>query len=241
MEVVRPYAQVLYPQVFSTTEGEELLRMIEWCGRVSHRSEENVTPTSWEKFIRSVVLGHGDWSIVEHAHVTVDAVVDRGVTHEWVRHRIGAYTQESTRFVNYAKKNTQTQEYINPAKFICPPSIFAHKKEELPSHVGFANPYDVWIEGREYDEKEYLFYIANGIKPQEARTCFPNALASRLVATYNLRMWRHFFLMRTTREAHPQMREVTIPLLAQFKANIPILYEDIEPEAKQSDNLKMMR
>jgi thymidylate synthase (FAD) len=101
--------------------------------------------------------------------------------------------------------------------------------------------YDRWVDGRKSDESEYLTYIEMGIKPQEARTCFPNALASRIVATYNLRMWRHFFLMRTTREAHPQMREVTIPLLEEFKKNISILFEDIEPEATQAENLKKMR
>lgn len=242
MEIVQPYAKMLHHfvnQKFEPRDGVDLLQNIEWCGRISHRSEDLQTPGSWEKFIRSVVLGHGDWSIVEHASVTVDAVVDRGITHEWVRHRIGAYTQESTRFVNYARKNTTTQEYINPAKFICPPSIAAY--QHVDKNVGDINVYDLWVKGRERDEAEYISYIEHGIRPQEARTCFPNALASRLVSTYNLRMWRHFFLMRTTREAHPQMREVTIPLLAAFKQCIPILYEDIEPEAKQSDNLKMMR
>lgn len=235
MEIVTPYACIVRPYNMSHENGIILLQDIEWCGRISHRSEDHVTTNSYEKFIRSVVLGHGDWSIVEHAHASVDAIVDRGITHEWVRHRIGAYTQESTRFVNYAKKNTQSQEYVNPAKFICPPSILAMKETEQ----GWI--YNRWVSGRETDEDEYMMYIENGIKPQEARTCFPNALASRIVSTYNLRMWRHFFLMRTTRESHPQMREVTIPLLLSFQKWIPILYEDIEPESKQSDNLKKMR
>lgn len=241
MEIVQPYAHIVRPKGMNQNKGIELLQDIEWIGRISHRSEDAQTETSWDRFLRSVVLGHGDWSIVEHAQVSVDAVIDRGITHEWVRHRIGAYTQESTRFVNYAKKHTKIDEYINPAKFICPPSILAHKDDIRTMRIGDTNVYDMWVEGREEDEEEYMIYITSGIKPQEARTCFPNALASRLVATYNLRMWRHFFLMRTTREAHPQMREVTIPLLAAFKLVIPIFYEDIEPEAKQADNLKKMR
>lgn len=55
----------------------------------------------------------------------------------------------------------------------------------------------------------------------------------------NLRNWRHFLLMRTTKEAHPQMREVTIPLLVEFQEKIPILFEDIQPGARQVDNLKL--
>lgn len=240
MEIVKPYANIMRPLAMSRVAGVRLLQDIEWIGRISHRSEDAQTDISWEKFIPAVVLGHGDWSIVEHAHVTVDAVVDRGITHEWVRHRIGAYTQESTRFVNYAKRNTKTEEYVNPAKFICPPNILKWKDMMHPTDPAL-NVYNMWVDGRTLDEAEYMSYIAQGITPGEARTCFPNALASRIVSTYNLRMWRHFFLMRTTREAHIQMREVTIPLLASFKAYIPILFEDIEPEAKQSDNLKKMR
>lgn len=235
MLVVDPYARIKLPRAMNADRGVELLRDVEYIGRVSHRSEEAQTETSWGKFLRANILGHGDWSIAEHVHVTVDAVVDRGITHEWVRHRIGAYTQESTRFINYAKKHTKTQEYVNPAKFICPPTILAMK----PTENGWI--YNRWENGRKEDEEEYMLYLANGVRPEEARNCLPNSLASRLVATYNLRMWRHFFLMRTTREAHIQMRQVTIPLLADFKRWIPILYEDIEPEAKQSDNLKMMR
>lgn len=233
VEIITPYAAMLGSPDKDT--GVELLKKVEWIARISHRSEEAQTETSWERFLKSVVLAHGDWSVTEHASVTVDAVVDRGITHEWVRHRIGAYTQESSRFVNYAKKHTTTEEYVNPAKFVCPPSILATKETTR------YRLYNRWVKGREADEEEYRAYIESGISPQEARTCLPNALAARLVATYNLRMWRHFFLMRTTKETHPQMRQVTIPLLTEFQAKIPILYDDIEPGARQADNLKKAR
>lgn len=220
MEIIEPYAKMV--DVPDVKYGIALLKKIEFCGRISHRSEDAQTETSWERFIRSVVLSHGDWSIVEHASVTVDAVVDRGITHEWVRHRIGAYTQESTRFVNYEKKM--------PPKFIPPTGLDVHP-----------DAHKVWINTVHVCELSYRDLLAKGVTPQIARSVFPNALASRLVTTYNLRNWRHFFLMRTSREAHPQMRQVTIPLLEEFQAKIPILYEDIEPNAKQSDNLKKMR
>lgn len=172
MQIVKPYAKML--GIGSRDEGIELLRLVEWIGCISHRSEEAQTEDSWERFITSVVLGHGDWSITEYASVTVDAVVDRGITHEWVRHRIGAYTQESTWFNNLEKGG-----------------------------------------------------LLRGVIP-----------FTRIFVTYSLRMWRHLFLMRTTKESHPQMREVTISLLEEFKAKIPLLYDDIEPLAKQSDNLR---
>lgn len=201
-------------------QGIELLRKIEWCGRISHRSEEAQTETSWEKFIQAVVIGHGDWSIVEHASATVDFMVDRGITHEIVRHRLFSFTQESTRFVNYEKKM--------PPNFVMPEVITD-------------NLQDIWQQAITNCENMYRVLIKAGVTPQIARSVFPNALASRLIVTGNLRNWRHFFIMRTTKEAHPQMREVTIPLLEEFKAKIPILFDDIEPLAKQSEGMKKGR
>lgn len=218
MMIVEPYAVMM--DVPDGAAGVALLKKIEWCGRISHRSEESQTRESWERFIRAVVLGKGDWSIVEHAVVTVDAIVDRGITHEWVRHRLASYTQESTRFVNYEKKM--------PASFIVP--------------VGLTEPsYAEWKLAIRAAEASYKALLDVGCSPQIARSVFPNALASRIVTTCNLRNWRHFLLMRTTREAHPQMRQVTLPLLREFQEKIPILFDDIEPEATQVDNLRKMR
>lgn len=236
MEIVTPYATILEP----TPSGVEMLQRVEWIGRISHRSEEAQTATSWERFLRTTVMQRGDWSIAEHVVVSVDAVVDRGISHEWVRHRIAAYTQESTRFINYAKKHTAINEYVNPVKFICPPAIAAWEHREHPTDPS-RNPYVRWIEGRLNDEEEYLALTNEGIRPEEARSCLPNALATRLVATYNLRNWRYFFLARTSREAHVQMRQVTIPLLAAFQQRIPILFEDIEPDAPQAENFRKVR
>lgn len=237
MQIVEPYARIVIPPYSCIPDGEltpdslkrygiELLRHVEWAARVSHRSEEHQGPGTWHRLISSVVLQHGDWSVTEHAVVTVEALVDRGITHEWVRHRIGAYTQESTRFVNYARKM--------PPSFIMPQEF--GQSEDNPAGG------DVWWnKATETAEDCYQHLVADGVSPQIARSVFPTALASKLIVTYSLRSWRHFFLMRTSREAHPQMRQVTIPLLAEFKATIPLLYDDIEPEQRQADNMRKMR
>lgn len=218
MNIITPYAKIL--DVPHREAGILLLQKVEWCGRISHRSEDKQTDTSWERFIRGVVLTHGDWSIAEHANVTADIVVDRGVTHEIVRHRIGAYTMESTRFVSYKTKR--------PAQFIIPENL--SEQQEMQWHVAVGQC-----------EAMYQNLLSDGVSPQIARSVLPNALAARLVVTYNLRNWRHFFLMRTSLESHPQMRQVTIPLLLEFQEKIPLLYDDIAPETKQSENLKKAR
>lgn len=216
VSILTPYAHI-DPEV----DGVELLKQVEARARVSHRSEGHITEGSAIPFVRSVVLNHGDWSVVEHVSVTVQALVDRGVSHEWVRHRLGAYTQESTRFVNYGKQEPG---------FILPPGGFK-------SLVGEA----AWYAGVENSLASYHCMLAVGESPQVARDVLPNCLATRLDVTYNLRMWRHFLLMRTTRETHPKMRQVTVPLLLSFKQVIPVLYEDIEPLQTQRHNLGLAR
>lgn len=229
MNIVEPYARLM--DVPDLEAGIRLLKKIEWCGRISHRSEEAQTEYSWQRFIETVVLGHGDWSIVEHASVTVDAVVDRGITHEWVRHRLFSFTQESTRFVNYEKKM--------PASFIKPE--FTPQGQRQFGYEDDQRAVTAWEDAIRQCESSYRTMIERGCSPQIARSVFPNALASRIITTGNLRNWRHFLIMRTTKEAHPQMRQVTIPLLAEFKAKIPIIFDDIESLAKQSESMKRMR
>ena len=257
MKIIKSYARMITlnhmddePEEFTEAHGRRLLQHIEWCGRVSHRSEEKMTDDSYDRFIRAVVLGHGDWSIVEHTMISVDAIVDRGITHEWVRHRIGAYTQESTRFVNYEKHMPPSFIYPKPdveCQYCLagnqPFELAGRWCHEIDGNADFETcVYDAsWLDAINMSEASYKGLLAKKWRPQEARSVFPNALASRLITTYNLRNWRHFFLMRTSAEAHPQMREVTIPLLNEFKAKIPILFEDIEPNQKQSDNMKKMR
>lgn len=227
MNIVQPYARMIENinfldgviLLFQHDSGIKLLKLCEWAGRVSHRSEDKITEDSYDKFIRSIVLQHGDFSIIEHASVTVEAVVDRGITHEWVRHRLGAYTQESTRFVNYTKNLKCV--FIKP---------------ELAG-----DSLELWADTIAKCEQSYKILVSRGVSPQIARSVLPNALASKLIVTYNLRMWRHFFLMRTSKETHPQMRQVTIPLLKEFQEKIPILYEDIIPEERQAENLRKMR
>lgn len=219
MQIVEPYAKIL--NVPDRTTGIAMLKRIEYYTRVSHRSEDSITEDSYDRLLRSSVLQHGDMSVIEHEAVNVEVYVDRGITHELVRHRIGSYTQESTRFVNYQKKGGE-------AKVIQPPNL----TDEQLRH---------WLTAMRACEAGYLAMLDAGSTPQIARSCFPTGLASKIIVTFNLRTWRHFFIMRTSKEAHPQMKQVTLPLLANFKERIPILFEDIEPEQRQADMMRLLR
>jgi len=216
--VVKPWYRIL--NLGFREDGIKLLQQVEYHARVSHRSEDRITDTSWEGTVKRVCIDRGDWSVAEHVNVTVVMYTDRGITHEIVRHRIGSYTQESTRFVNYEKKMKPNFIYPRP------------QDEKINT---------TWLNAIIAAETAYKALLSEGWTPQEARSVFPNALGSTIHVTYNLRNWRYFFLARTSREAHPQMRELVIPILEHFKRLIPILYDDIQPEETQQHNFKQMR
>lgn len=257
MKIIRPYARIIQGAgLIKHGLDIEAMKKIEWCARISHRSEEAGTADSWKRFINEVVIKHGDWSVVEHVTATVDSITDRGITHESVRHRLFSFTQESTRFVNYEKKM--------PPAFIYPQveieclnclgrhplnhyvgngreSVWYHPDSTAPSPDDDCKYDPDWLDAIACCEDKYKKLLAKKWRPQEARSVFPNALASRIVTTGNLRNWRHYFIMRSTLEAHPQMRQITIPLLAEFKETFPILFDDIEPNMKQSESMKRAR
>ncbi len=198
MQVVRPSYVIETP-----LNEDEILSHIEKCGRVAYKSEDKITKGSAEKFIRDI-LKRGHESVIEHFSFSVRFICDRGVTHELVRHRLVAYTQESTRYCNYAKKGIA---FIYPIDFDLGDDDLAFLKT-VEAH---------------YNKK-----ISEGKTPQQARYFLVNGLKTEIVATANVREWRHILRLRTSKAAHPQIREVMVPLLAELKRRLPVLFEDIE-------------
>ena len=205
MKIIKPYAEIM-----DEINGQEVLKKIEMCGRVCYKSEGRITDGSAEKFVASIVK-RGHEAVLEHVSVTVKFVVDRGVSHEIVRHRLASYCQESTRYCNYMKDDFGTEITVIKPFFL----------EE-----GSAGWY-YWKKGCQISENAYFNMLDFGCSPQEARTVLPNSLKTELMMTANLREWRTFFKLRTAETAHPQMREVTIPLLEDFKKAIPVVFDDI--------------
>jgi thymidylate synthase (FAD) len=194
-------------------EGNAILKKIEKYGRVSHKSEGDITSDLAKKFIQKL-MGWGHESVLEHEKITVRIICDRGITHEIVRHRIAAYTQESTRYCNYAGQI----QFIQP--------LFFKKGTQ---------EYELWYQSCKIAAENYTKLIQLGVTPEAARSVLPNSLKTEIIVTYNLREWRHVFEMRCQKAAHPQMREIMIPLLQEFQKQIPVLFDDFE--IKKDPNL----
>jgi thymidylate synthase (FAD) len=144
------------------------------------------------------------------------------VSHELVRHRLASYSQESTRWCNYSGEVT----------FIIPPWIDIEQGTYIWPHVAINikdKPVELWFNTILEIEKNYQWLISvGGWKPEQARSVLPNSLKTEIVMTANLREWRHVFQQRCDENAHPQMRELMIPLLNEFKQIIPVVFDDLE-------------
>lgn len=205
MKIIKPYTEII-----DSINGQEILKKIELCGRVCYKSEGRITDDSAEKFVASIIK-RGHEAVLEHVSFTVKFVVDRGVSHEIVRHRIASYCQESTRYCNYSK-----DDFENAITVIEP--FFIRERTDA-----WAN----WICSCSRAEGAYFNLLNRGCTPQEARSVLPHSLKTEVVMTANLREWRTFFKLRTAETAHPQMREVTRPLLDELKTLIPVVFDDI--------------
>ncbi len=189
-----------------------VLTKLERYARVCYKSEDKMAPTGNPDFLKSKIrMGHE--SIIEHEKATVMFIIDRGVSHELVRHRVGAaYSQESTRYCSYNK------DKFGKEITVIEPYFWANKTEA----------YTLWQEACLALEKNYMAMLQCGCSAQEARSILPNSLKTEIAVTYNLREWRHFFRLRCDQAAHPQMRQVAIPLLRYFQEKLPVLFDDIE-------------
>ncbi len=205
MKIIPPSHEILY-----LPPAEEVLRIIEVAGRTCYKSEHKISTGSAIQFI-SRIIRSGHESVIEHGFCTVKFICDRGVSHELVRHRLAAYSQESTRYANYS-----LDRFGNEITVIRP---FFFKTD--------SRRYAIWLRAMEEAERAYMELLQEGARPEEARSVLPNSLKTEVVMTANFREWRHVLRLRTSRRAHPQIREIMLPLLEELKQRVPVIFDDI--------------
>lgn len=194
------------------------LETIEMAGRTCYKSESKITSESAEKFVR-MIIKRGHESVIEHLSASIRFITNRGVTHELVRHRLCAFSQESTRYVNYSSDDI---EFIRPVWTRIPLG-----KYDEPGAITLQHPECYWALSMLEAERAYYIMISHGWRPEQAREVLPNSLKTEIVTTANLREWRHILRLRTSNAAHPQMRELMRLCLAGFQDVIPVLFDDL--------------
>lgn len=210
MKIVEPSYEILTP--FSEG-GIAELQLIEQVARTCYKSEDKITDDgeSAKKFV-NMLVSRGHEAPIEFSFAAVRMTIDRGVSHEVVRHRLFSYAQESTRYCNYSKGAFSSEIAV----------IKPYMLEEG------TEAYEAWKTGCEASEIAYFEMLAAGETPQIARDVLPVSLKTELNVGGNYREWRHFFKLRCAPDAHPQIREIAIPLLHEFQKSIPIIFDDID-------------
>lgn len=201
------------------------LELIEFAGRTCYKSEDKITEDSARSFV-AMLTKRGHHSVLEHSAMAVKFVIDRGVSHELVRHRLCAFSQESTRYCNYKGEVT----FVIPSWIS---NIGVGEYNDTKNHYGFEHfeLTDIdWFLAMKQAEETYQQLLRNSWSPQQARSVLPNSLKTEIVVTANLREWKHILTLRCSKAAHPQMREIMFPLLEKAKTLIPIIFDDIKEE-----------
>ena len=209
MKLIKPSIQFLWMT-------NNPLQTIEKIGRTCYKSENKITPQSASGFVK-MLIEKGHEAMIEHASISYRVICDRGVTHEIVRHRLFSYAQESTRYCNYNGRVT----------YVLPPWVELDEGEYLSSDAAKDVVTENWLDLLLRAEESYTALTNYGWVPQQSRSVLPNALKTEIVITGNLREWHHFFRLRTSKTAHPQMQEIANMLLKDVRIRVPVIFENL--------------
>ena len=200
-------------------QGENPLQLIESAGRTAYQSRDRITDESAAKFVE-MIRKRGHESVLEHSCMTVEFDnVCRGFTHELVRHRLVAYTQESTRYVDESN-----------FKVVVPPDKDKDEKVvdlNLPDGKSLNVSFQEWMD---INEQMYRGLRKAEWVQQDARQVLPIGIKAQIVATANFREWRHIFKLRCGPAAHWEIRRVMVNLLKDVQKKIHVVFDDFKIE-----------
>lgn len=233
MQIIKPSYEIMTP-----INGVEILKFLEKVARTCYKTEGNITEDSYIRLITKLVDRKHE-AMLEHFSLTIKFICDRGVSHELVRHRLASFAQESTRYCNYSA-NKKGIVFIQPCWFSHDitgeydpdKKVYPFGSEHDPEQAiasDYINlltyPESVWFDQMLGIERDYNYLtVEKGWKPEEARSILSNSIKTEIVVTADLREWMHILDLRAAPTAHPQMRELMLPLLIDLYTRIPILF-----------------
>lgn len=218
---------------------EYVLEMIEDAARTCYKSEDKKGPGSAERLVKNLIkLGHE--AMLEHGpNLSMRFITDRGITHEIVRHRLFSFAQESTRYVKY---DGEDMEFIFP--------------EYLPASSVLLRHTWSFLDVLEYTDKNVVSEVERcileaflnaessyragrhlGLQPQQIRDVLPTDTKSEIVVTGNIREWRHFFMLRCDKAAHPRMQLLAKQAFDKAYSLCDVVFEDIADKLKLADEI----
>ena len=205
MIIVKPLVEV------ENVDYKRIMQNLERACRTCYRSEDKITEDSYKTLLKNCI-NRGHESILEHEKITVRLTCDIGVYKDLTRHRHASFSIESTRYCNYGK-----DKFENQVKFIDPVNIDHNTKL-----------FEEWEKCCSDIEKCYIKMSKDGATPDQMRMILPHSTAANVTMTANIREWKHILELRCTKHAHPAVEQVMIPLLLEFKENMPEIFGNIQ-------------
>lgn len=200
MKLIKPKVEIL-----DRLDERAAIGRIATVARTCYKSENMRTADRDYALVKRLIDSKHD-AMLEFVDVTVKFTTDRAIANELVRHRMASYAQESTRYCNYGK-----DKFGNELTFIEPSQ----------------GVNDDWIEAMKQAEKAYLLLVADGWTAEQARSVLPLCTKTEINMKANLREWRHFFKLRCSKHAHPDMRVLALDLLKQMHDKLPVIFDDL--------------
>ena len=204
MKIVEPWIKV------ENIDGIKIMKRIERACRTCYRSEGNITEDSYKNLLKNC-LNRGHESVLEHEKITVRVYGDIGTYKDLTRHRFASFSIESTRYCSYDK-----DKYGNEITVI------------NPSYIESKEIYEAWKDGIENLEKAYMNMKKLRATNDMCRELLPHSTGAEYTMTANIREWKHILELRTTKNVHPAIRQLLIPLLLYFKEQMPEIFGDIK-------------
>ena len=208
MKLVKPKVEVL-----DKLNGTQILKRIEKIARTCYKSEDKISEddSSARKLVTNLINSKHE-AMLEFVDITVKFTCSRSIAQEITRHRLASFAMESQRYCNYSK-----DKFNNEVTFIIP--SWLTDNDTVKSSIFIKNLYAA--------EHDYFALLSEGCTAQEARDVLPNATKTEINMKANLREWRHFFNLRCSQAAHPDIRVLALDLLKQFHEVIPIIFDDL--------------
>jgi len=202
-----------------------LLHQIEAAGRTCYKSEDKITEGTAEKFVK-MLIKKGHEAMLEFGDITVKFITNRAIANELVRHRLCSFAQNSQRYIKYDQIEIIRPVWADKTLDI----IDKMQTDPVLSYEGmFSDEHDfsVWYEAIECCEWAYQTLLKLGWRPEQARDVLPNATKTEIVMKVNAREMRHILDLRCSKQAHPQMRGLMMPLLKELHEKIPVIFDDL--------------
>lgn len=232
MKLIKPKVEIL-----DKLDERDVVGRIATVARTCYKSEDMRTADKAYVLVRRLIDSKHD-AMLEFVDITVKFTTDRAIANELVRHRLASYAQESTRYCNYSKDKFGNElTFIIPSWLNIPEGDYTwwngdwvdmdKLKINLPDNDDATN---IWLHNLKNAEYSYIKLIDEGWKPQQARSVLPLCTKTEITMKANLREWRHFFKLRCSTAAHPDMRVLALDLLKQFHEQIPIVFDDLHDQ-----------